>query len=224
MAACTFVPSNRCCRRSTRGTLTVQRQVTNTISAEVAYVGNKGSHGFAGDGPNYDVNPVVHVSVQARRTLSRVRPMHSNLRRPLCRPQSRHRHLRWHRRRSLGNFYGNDASSEYNALEIKVDKRFAQGLQFITHYTFSHANAYNNNYYAVSHPIAYGPNDFVRNQVFVINTVYALPFGKGKTFLGSAGRAEDLRGGRMAGNQYHQLEQRSALDAHHQRVRQRSRT
>ncbi len=27
--------------------LTVQRQVTNTISAEVAYVGNKGSHGFS---------------------------------------------------------------------------------------------------------------------------------------------------------------------------------
>ena len=38
--------------------LTVQRQVTNTISAEVAYVGNKGSHGFSGDGPNYDVNPL----------------------------------------------------------------------------------------------------------------------------------------------------------------------
>ena len=38
--------------------LTVQRQVTNSISAEAAYVGNKGSHGFSGDGPNYDVNPV----------------------------------------------------------------------------------------------------------------------------------------------------------------------
>ena len=36
---------------------TLQRQVTNTISAEVAYVGSKGTHGFAGDGPNYDINP-----------------------------------------------------------------------------------------------------------------------------------------------------------------------
>jgi hypothetical protein len=91
----------------------------------------------------------------------------------------------------LGNFYGNDASSEYNAFEMKVDKRFAQGLQFIAHYTFAHAYAYNNNYYAVSHPVAYGPNDFVRNQVFVINTVYALPFGKGQRFLGNASRAEN---------------------------------
>src|SRR5206468_7677598 len=38
--------------------VTVQRQVTNSLSAEVSYVGTKGTHGFAGDGPNYDVNPV----------------------------------------------------------------------------------------------------------------------------------------------------------------------
>ena len=35
---------------------TVQRQVTNTISVEVAYIGNKGTHVFAGDGPTYNVN------------------------------------------------------------------------------------------------------------------------------------------------------------------------
>jgi hypothetical protein len=171
---------------------TVQRQVTNTVSAEVAYVGNKGSHGFSGDGPNYDVNPLSMFLFGTG--------ANSSLRRPLCHPfftvapgtpgvtpvgtctgigDD------------LGNFYGNDASSEYNALELKVDKRFAQGLQFIAHYTYAHANAYNNNYYAISHPVAYGPNDFVRNQVFVINTVYALPFGKGQRFLGNAGRAEN---------------------------------
>jgi len=38
--------------------VTVQRQLTNSISLEVAYVGSKGTHGFAGNGPNYDVNPV----------------------------------------------------------------------------------------------------------------------------------------------------------------------
>ena len=83
-------------------------------------------------------------------------------------------------RSSLGNFYGNDASSSYNAFEAKVEKRFTNGLQFMTHYTFSHANGYDSNYYAVSHPIAYGPVDFNRNHVFVFNTVYELPFGKGK--------------------------------------------
>ena len=37
--------------------ITVQRQLSNTMSLEVAYVGSKGTHGFAGNGPNYDVNP-----------------------------------------------------------------------------------------------------------------------------------------------------------------------
>ena len=35
---------------------TVQHQVTNTTSIEVAYIGNKGTHVFAGDGPTYNVN------------------------------------------------------------------------------------------------------------------------------------------------------------------------
>jgi hypothetical protein len=171
--------------------LTVQRQVTNTISVEAAYVGNKGSHGFSGDGPNYDVNPLSMFLYGTG--------ANSSLRRPLCHPvftvppgtAATPVGTCTGIGDGLGNFYGNDASSEYNAFEMKVDKRFAQGLQFIAHYTYAHANAYNNNYYAISHPVAYGPNDFVRNQVFVINTVYALPFGKGQRFLGNAGRAEN---------------------------------
>jgi len=171
---------------------TVQRQLTNTISAEVAYVGNKGSHGFSGDGPNYDVNPLSMFLYNTN--------ANSSLRRPLCdpvftvapgtpgvTPVGTCTRLP----DDLGNYYGNDASSAYNALEAKVDKRFAQGLQLISHYTFSHSRAYNNNYYAISHPIAVGPNDFTRNHVFVITTVYELPFGKGKSFLGNSNRLMD---------------------------------
>ena len=92
----------------------------------------------------------------------------------------------------LGNFYGNDASSTYKAFEAKVEKRFTNGLQFITHYTFSHADGYDSNYYAISHPIAYGPVDFNRNHVFVFNTVYELPFGKGKKYMGNCKPGDGL--------------------------------
>ena len=172
--------------------VTVQRQVTSTISAEFAYVGNKGSHGFSGDGPNYDINPLT-MSLYGTGASS-------NLRRQLCdpvftvapgtpgvTPVGTCTRLN----DDLGNYYGNDASSEYNAFEAKVDKRFNHGLQFIAHYTYAHANAYDSNYYAASHPIAYGPNDFVRNSVFVFNPVYELPFGKGKQYLGNSSRAMD---------------------------------
>jgi hypothetical protein len=165
--------------------VTLQRQVTNTISAEVAYVGNKGSHAFSGDGPNYDVNPVSMFGYQTIDPATGL-DYTASARRPLCRENSAG--VCTGIPDDLGNFYGNDASSIYNALEMKVDKRFNQGLQFIAHYTYAHANAYDSNYYAISHPIAYGPNDFVRNHVFVVNTVYELPFGKGKPFLSNSSR------------------------------------
>ncbi len=89
------------------------------------------------------------------------------------------------------NYYGNSASSNYNAFEVKLDKRFSQGLQFLTHCAFSHASGYTDNYFAISHPISYGPVDFARNHVFVFNTVYELPFGKGKKYMSDSGRALD---------------------------------
>jgi hypothetical protein len=173
---------------------TVQRQITNTISLEVAYVGSKGTHGFAGDGPNYDVNPVSMALYGVIDPLTCVpgpcQTYAQNLRRPLCRPilaTDTCTGVTY----DLGNYYGNDAASTYNAFEVKVDKRFARGLQFLTHYTYSHANHYDSNYYAIDHKIAWGPVDFARNHVWVFNTVYELPFGKGKSYKGDSSRAMD---------------------------------
>jgi hypothetical protein len=164
--------------------ITVQRQVTNTISAEASYVGSKGTHGFAGNGPNYDINP---PSIVGYPTLSQ------NLRRPLCVPDIPGDPAGTCTRIGfgLGNYYGNDAASTYHAFQTKIDKRFARGLQFLAHYTFSHAYNYDSNYYAIDHKIAWGPVDFSRNHVFVVNTVYELPFGKGKTYMGDVSRGLD---------------------------------
>src|SRR5207248_10373846 len=87
----------------------------------------------------------------------------------------------------LGNYYGNDAASTYNAFEVKLDKRFSQGLQFLTHYTYSKAYGYpQDNYYAVSHVDSWGRIDFNRNHVWVFNPIYELPFGRGKKYMGDA--------------------------------------
>jgi hypothetical protein len=93
---------------------------------------------------------------------------------------------------TIGNYFGNDASNNYNALQIKVEKRVSQGLQFIAHYTFSRAYGYDSSYYDVDKAVAYGPNPDNRNHAFVMNTVYELPVGKGKKFMSSSGRAMDL--------------------------------
>ena len=101
----------------------------------------------------------------------------------------------------VNNYFGNDASDHYNALQIKAEQRLSYGLQFLAHYTFSHANAYNDSYFPVNPKFAYGPNPFNRNQVFVWSAIYDLPVGKGKRFLGNAGRVTDLLlGGWQASN------------------------
>ena len=89
-------------------------------------------------------------------------------------------------------WFGNDASSNYNALQIKVEKRLGHGLQFLAHYTYSHANSFDSTYYDINPRVAYGPDPSSRNSVFVINTVYNLPVGRGQRLLGNGSRALDL--------------------------------
>jgi hypothetical protein len=84
-----------------------------------------------------------------------------------------------------------DASSNYNALQLKVEKRFSQGLQFVSHYTFSRARYHDGNYFAIDPSVAYGPMNVNRNHAWVTNFIYELPFGKGKKFMGDANRLMD---------------------------------
>ncbi len=170
---------------------TLQHQLTNTMTLEVAYIGNKGTHVFAGDGPTYNANNPSIVGYAAGVPQVQRRPLYNKFSYPgytdpttggvlMCCSTDQN------------NYLGNDASSNYNALQIKVEKRFSHGLQFLSHYTFAHAYKYDSNYYADSPGLAYGPDDQVRNQVWVNNVVYALPFGRGQPFGGGVGRAENL--------------------------------
>ncbi|HZZ15935.1 MAG TPA: TonB-dependent receptor, partial [Candidatus Sulfotelmatobacter sp.] len=171
---------------------TLQRQLTPSITAEVAYVGSKGTHGFAGDGPNYDINPARVGPGTDLVVADPANPGHNKYAGfTALTPQNDRRPLFPVIPFDLGNYYGNDAASTYNAFEVKVEKRFSHGLQFLTHYTYSHAYNYTDSYYAGSHSVAWGPVDFNRNHVWVLNTVYELPFGRGKSYLGNSGKAMD---------------------------------
>ena len=195
---------------------TLQQQLTPTISLEVAYVGSKGTHGFAGNGPNYDVNspslgPMTDTT-EAFLTATPTVPCppgstpnsggcgSASFNAGAVIPQNNRRPYFPAIPFDLGNYYGNDAASTYNAFEVKAEKRFSQGLQFLTHYTFAHANNYDSNYYVNSHSIAWGPVDFNRNHVWVLNTVYELPFGRGKKFLSGGGPIEYVVGGWQLSN------------------------
>jgi hypothetical protein len=197
--------------------VSLQRQITPTLNITVSYVGNKGTHVFAGTGPSYNnnevapgggTNPVV-CPTPTTCAPGGFTPFQSQTDRtrlfangvpaftypgftftdpvtglqdptpPCCAGGT--------------TYYGNDASNNYNALQIQAEKRVSNGLQFIAHYTFSHSFAYDTNQYSTSFKkFAWGPNPFNRNQVFVINTIYELPIGHGKKYMSNVGRAADL--------------------------------
>jgi hypothetical protein len=179
---------------------TVEHQLTSTMTVSVAYLGNKGTHGFAGDGPAYNANPrsIVGFGNALINPDSR-RPFFNRFTYPDCSvslgvcgltgvlPADQLTCCS----SDLGNYFGMDASSNYNAVQFKVEKRISQGLQFISHYTFSRARFHDSNYYAIDPAVAYGPDDQNRNHVWVTNVLYELPFGKGKKYMSAANTLTD---------------------------------
>jgi hypothetical protein len=177
----------------------IQRQMTNSMTLDIAYVGNAGRHGFNGDGPAYNLNPVNIQNwalTQAGMVPQTARQFYNGkFVTPYTDANGITTNVVCCNGGIMSNYFGNNSNSYYNSLQIKATQTMAHGLQFIAHYTWSRALNYtggNTGYFAVTPRVAYGPDDQNRPQVFVANIVYFLPFGKGKMFGGNAGTAENL--------------------------------
>ena len=96
------------------------------------------------------------------------------------------------------DWFRSTGNSNYNSLQASFEKRFSKGLQFQASYTYAHSldiasNANlgptqnNSDFRNFRDPQAeYGNSDFdVRNR-FVLNSIYELPLGHGKRFMGNA--------------------------------------
>jgi len=176
--------------------LSIQRQLSNSITAEIAYVGNKGTHVFAGNNP--DINPnepsVVGFHPQLA-ACSAVLTTNCNV------PKNQ-------RRAFFGKYgwtqdityFANASSSTYNGLQTRIEKRFTHGLQLQAHYTWSKALNFDQDYFAIQPH--HGLVDFNRKHVFVLSSVYDLPFGHGRTYAANLPKwANYVVGGfQMSGN------------------------
>ena len=158
--------------------VTLQQAITPTLSLQVSYVANKGTHVFAGNVPNYDAN---QASIVGFGTLS------TDERKPFFKKFGWTQQI---------NYFGSDASDNYNSLQAAVEKRFAKGFQFLAHYTWSKSLNYDSDYYAINPRLNYGVADTDRKHVFLLTGLVELPFGRGKTFLGGVrGIADRIVGG-----------------------------
>jgi hypothetical protein len=157
---------------------TVQQALPYHFTMDVAYVGN---HGVSmGSDQNINASPVIAASNTSTVENSYL-------------PYFPH----------TGNItqFFVPVSSMYNALQVKLDRRFSTGLGITTSLTYQKGMAYYNGgdddgfygfYLNGQYHRNWGLNDFNRYITFVQSYVYQLPFGKGKAFLNSAPRAADM--------------------------------
>ncbi|HVR24043.1 MAG TPA: TonB-dependent receptor [Candidatus Polarisedimenticolia bacterium] len=184
--------------------LAVQQQITPTMALQVSYVGSHGIHnmfdssnqaspntqtiaGFNDCNPTHivfaygctpqDINPLTALPY----TQSDRRPYFNGIAQKLGvgfgQPFGWEQDLR---------FNANEATSNYNALQVRVDKRFSGGLQFLSHFTWSKAETHESYYFFIDPRVGYGPSYYNRPEVFVFAGNYDLPFGKGRMFGGNA--------------------------------------
>lgn len=89
--------------------------------------------------------------------------------------------------------------SDFNGLNLKLERRFDNGLQVLLAETYSKsmdndsAGSYGSpNLNPANFQLDKGPSDFDIRHRFVTSIVYELPFGKGKRFFTNSSRAVDL--------------------------------
>src|SRR5579884_2269991 len=90
------------------------------------------------------------------------------------------------------SFDDNVGNASYNALQVKLQKNLSSGLSFLGSYTWSKALDIQSEGQSGSIETIYdlrrdwGPSDFNRTQMFVLNSIYQLPVGAGKKYLSNA--------------------------------------
>lgn len=148
--------------------VTVQHQLSANLSLSAAYVANKGTHVFTGESPAYDPNQATIVGFGS---------VDTNHRKPFFQKFGWTQQL---------NYFGSNASNNYNSLQVTTEKRFSKGYQFLAHYTWSKALGYDPDYYAIDPKLNYGPANSDVKHVFVLAGLVALPFGISGANVGSA--------------------------------------
>ena len=159
--------------------LTVERSITPNVVASLGYVGNVTRHLQGNQTPNAAgalVNPA------------------NSLQPTLAFPDF-----------GAVNDIGTIGESNYNSLQARIEKRYANGLNFLAAYTWAHSLddsnggfENNNNFFTniALLPISsnYASSDSDTRQRFTFNGYYQLPFGKDREFV-NGGVMSNIVGG-----------------------------
>jgi len=164
--------------------LSVERELNKTMSVTLAYVGNKGTHTFAGDGQTSNPNEAAACLPASEtyngQTLCYIKDT-TNI--PYLEPYFAK--FGW----TQGITYYNDSfNTHYNSLQATIDRHFSQGLQFTGRYTWQRAFNDGGDYQDIDSRVDYGRFDDLREQEFQVYGNYNLPFGRHGLFLNNGPR------------------------------------
>ena len=154
-----------------------QRQLPYSLTADVAYVGNRG------------VDLVMDVDSNAGMVYGA-----GNAGRPF---------FAQFNRTGTNRVRTNDNKSEYHALQMKIDRRFRNGLLLTNSYTLSRSKDYVNENTTLGTPIdwnlSWSRSNFDRLHNYVATALYELPFGPGKRWLGEGVMGKIIGGWQVSG-------------------------
>jgi carboxypeptidase family protein/TonB-dependent receptor-like protein len=160
----------------------VQRQLTETLAYEIGYVGNHGTHVFAGDGPALDINQA---------TLKGYPNVPRDQRRPF------YNKFGW----TQGiDYFCNCATNRYDSLQTRLTKRFSHGYSAQANYTLQRVRTHDAQYFETDLPehqgqydssLNYGPPDWDRVHNFSTSVVAELPIGQGRKYGSSVSKLTD---------------------------------
>jgi outer membrane receptor protein involved in Fe transport len=153
----------------------IQRQLSATVSLEVAFVGSKGTHEPPAYNGYYNSNEPTLVGYLAGLSTNQRRPYFSS--------------FGW---TQTVRYSATDASNRYSALQTKIEKRFSRGLQLLGHYTWSRALDYDTTQYIYTRSQGFGPNNTNRNDVITALALWEVPVGRGRHALNNLPKALDL--------------------------------
>ena len=161
--------------------LAIERSLTNDIVGTISYVGNTGRH--------------LQINVDANAPLALAAPGTSTQNfRPL--PHA-----------GGAAYVSYSAMSNYNALQSKLEKRMSKGWNMLATYTWGHSldngntplgsstDADQRQYNLIPIKYDYSQSPWDTRHRFTFNSLYELPFGKGRTYLNQNTMLDLVAGG-----------------------------
>ncbi len=195
----------------------IQRSITPTLSIEIAYVGNKGTHTLSdGDGNNTNPNEAA-IFLPVSYNLVSNQPLHydpaggtclagtancfgSSLINATGATSNQTLLQRYTDGGSLAacpngicnwtqgiSYYGDDQDTHYNAVQTKLTKTFSQGFNINLNYAYQRGVDNASNFATWNKGIVRINDQAIRRSAFTGYGLWRLPFGKGQAFANHGG-------------------------------------